>query len=83
MRYTLTMGSRGVITLPIKLRRALGLDSGNVLIAEETPQGVLLRPAATIPIEIYSDDRIKEFDEGEAKLAKLMARKGLEVPKPD
>ncbi len=33
------------------------------------PEGILLRPALTEPIEIYSDERIAEFDEAEAKLA--------------
>ena len=70
MKATLTITSRGVVTLPAKLREALGLKADDQLIAETTPEGLLLRPAVTLPIEIYSDKRIREFDEAEADLAK-------------
>lgn len=73
MQATLTINSRGVVTLPAKLRQALGLKADDQLIAETTPEGLLLRPAVTLPIEIYSDKRIAEFDEGEAELASAMA----------
>ena len=63
MKATLTLTSRGVVTLPAKLRRALGLKADDQLIAETTPEGLLLRPAVTLPVEIYSEKRILEFDE--------------------
>ncbi len=75
MKATLTLTSRGVVTLPAKLRRALGLKAEDQLIAETTPEGLLLRPAVTLPIEIYSDKRIREFDEAEADLAKVLTRR--------
>lgn len=75
MKATLTMTSRGVVTLPAKLREAMGLKADDILIAETTPEGLLLRPAVTLPIEIYSDERIREFDTGEADLAKVLAGK--------
>ena len=74
MKTTLTLTSRGVVTLPAKLRRALGLKGDDQLIAETTPDGLLLRPAVTLPIEIYSEKRVSEFDEAEAELAKVLAR---------
>jgi antitoxin PrlF len=72
MKATLTLTNRGVVTLPAKLRRALGLKADDQLIAETTPQGLLLRPAVTLPVEIYSEKRIGEFDEAEAELAKAL-----------
>ena len=72
MKATLTLTSRGVVTLPAKLRRALGLRADDQLIAETTPEGLLLRPAVTLPIEIYSEKRIREFDESEAALASVL-----------
>ena len=75
MKTTLTLTSRGVVTLPAKLRRALGLRADDQLIAETTPEGLLLRPAVTLPIEIYSEKRIREFDEAEAELAKVLGRR--------
>jgi antitoxin PrlF len=75
MKTTLTLTSRGVVTLPAKLRRALGLKADDQLIAETTPEGLLLRPAVTLPVEIYSEERIREFDEAEADLAKALSRR--------
>ena len=79
MKTTLTISSRGVITLPAKLRRALGLKADDHLIAEPTPEGLLLRPAVTLPVEIYSAKREREFDEAEAELAAELATR---APKP-
>jgi len=72
MKATLTVTRRGVVTLPVKLRRALGLEADDRLIAETTPDGLLLRPTMTLPIEMYSDARVREFDEAEAELATLL-----------
>jgi len=75
MKATLTVTSRGVVTLPAKLRAALGLKPDDHLIAETTPEGLLLRPAVTLPVEVYSDKRIAEFDEAEADLHKVLTRR--------
>jgi len=75
MKATLTVTSRGVVTLPAKLRAALGLKPDDHLIAETTPEGLLLRPAVTLPVEIYSEKRIGEFDRAEADLEKVLSRK--------
>jgi len=75
MKTTLSITARGVITLPAKLRKALGLSADDQLIAETTPEGLLLRPAVTLPIELYSDDRLREFDEAEAELVAVLNKK--------
>ena len=75
MKATLTVTSRGVVTLPAKLREALGLKADDQLIAETTPEGLLLRPAVTLPVEIYSGKRVAEFDAAEADLEKVLRRK--------
>ena len=42
----------------------MGLQGAATLIVEATDDGaVILRPAAVYPIELYTDARIKEFDE--------------------
>ena len=66
MQTAITITRRGVITLPARLRRALGLRAEDQLIAEVTPEGLLLRPAVTLPVEVYSKERVREFDEAEA-----------------
>lgn len=75
MKATVTITSRGVVTLPAKLRQALGLQAEDQLIAETTPEGLLLRPAVTLPVEIYTPEREREFDDAEAELAGVLARK--------
>ena len=69
MKTPVTITRRGVITLPSKLRQALGLKADDQLIAETTPEGLLLRPAVTLPLEIYTAERVLEFDQAEAELA--------------
>lgn len=75
MKATLTITSRGVVTLPAKMRKALGLRADDQLIAEITPEGLLLRPAVTLPVEVYTAERESDFDAAEADLAAVLARK--------
>lgn len=75
MQATLTINSRGVVTLPAKLRQAMGLKADDQLIAETTPEGLLLRPAVTLPVEMYTPQREQEFDGAEAELAAVLARR--------
>jgi AbrB family looped-hinge helix DNA binding protein len=53
----ITIGQRGVLTLPAKLRHSYGIKENDELIVEETAQGLLLRPCISMPIEFYSKDR--------------------------
>lgn len=55
------IGKRGTFVIPAKLRRRFGLSEGTTVIAEETEEGILLRPAVTVPIEVYSSERRAEF----------------------
>lgn len=80
MKATLTITSRGVVTLPAKLRQALGLRTDDQLIAETTPEGLLLRPAVTMPIELYTPEREREFDAAEAELAAVLERRARRRP---
>jgi AbrB family looped-hinge helix DNA binding protein len=71
----LTMTGRGTITLPKKLREMLGIKPDDQLIAEPTAEGLLLRPAVTLAVETYSEERIAEFDAAEAELAAYLPPK--------
>ena len=77
MQATLTINNRGVVTLPAKLRHALGLKANDQLIAETTPQGLLLRPAVTLPLELYTPERLQEFDAVEEELAAVLPQQKL------
>jgi antitoxin PrlF len=72
MKATVTITSRGAVTLPAKLRQALGLKADDQLIAEATPEGLLLRPAVTLPLEVYTPERKREFDQTEADLSTVL-----------
>jgi len=55
------IGKRGTFVIPATLRRRFGLSEGTTVIAEETEEGILLRPAVTVPLESYSAERRAEF----------------------
>lgn len=62
MRENLTVSGRGQITLPANMRKRLGIEAGGVLIAEEREGDIVLRPAAVLEVETYSDDDIARWD---------------------
>jgi bifunctional DNA-binding transcriptional regulator/antitoxin component of YhaV-PrlF toxin-antitoxin module len=74
MQVTLSVSGRGLIALPAAMRKAAGIRPQDSLIAETTSEGILLRPAVTLPLEIYTAERISEFDAGESELAQALER---------
>jgi bifunctional DNA-binding transcriptional regulator/antitoxin component of YhaV-PrlF toxin-antitoxin module len=75
MNTTIQISARGAMTLPKQLRKALGVEKGGVVMANAGKDGIALHPAVAFPIEMYSDDRIAEFDQAEAELADHVTRK--------
>jgi AbrB family looped-hinge helix DNA binding protein len=79
------IGKRGTLVIPARLRRRFGLTEGSEIIAEETDQGILIRPAVTVPVELYSPERRAEFllsnavdDEDYARAREEVQRMGLD-----
>ncbi len=62
MALPLLVSQRGQITLPAAIRKKYSIDSSTPLIAEETPEGVLLRKANLIPMKTYFGGEIKEWE---------------------
>ena len=62
-RQTLTVSSRGQITLPAGLRKRLGIQPGGVVAAEERGGELVLRPAIVMAVEAYSDADIRQWNE--------------------
>ena len=60
-RQTVRIGRRGTLVIPSELRRQYGLEEGAVAVIEARPDGVLVRPATAVPVEIYTDERKAEF----------------------
>jgi AbrB family looped-hinge helix DNA binding protein len=60
------IGKRGTVVIPARLRKRFGLDDGAFVIAEERPEGILLRPATLLPVELYDAERKAELLLGNA-----------------
>jgi AbrB family looped-hinge helix DNA binding protein len=58
---TAKLGKRGTLVIPAKLRQRFALKEGDLLVTEEREDGILLRPAVAIPVEIYTPQRKAEF----------------------
>lgn len=74
MQERVTISQRGVITIPIRMREAFGLKANDQLIIEDTPKGLLLRPTVSVPVEMYTEERIAEFIRDDNAIAKLLDR---------
>ncbi|HEY1793911.1 MAG TPA: hypothetical protein VGG34_13425 [Opitutaceae bacterium] len=78
MSTAITISPRGTLTLPIGLRRKLGLDREQaVLLVEERPDGIFLHPAVTVPIRDIPVATIKKWvkdDEDAAASVKIARR---------
>ncbi len=58
---TTKVGKRGAIIVPAALRREFGIEEGSLVITEAREDGILIRPAVALPVEIYSPERKAEF----------------------
>lgn len=61
MTKVLNINPRGTLTLPKEMRQRLGIGRDAQVVAEETDEGILLRPGVTFPVEMYSEKRLAEF----------------------
>lgn len=55
------VGRRGTVVLPAKLRRRMGIEEGSFVVAEAREDGILIRPATVLPVEVYTPERRAEF----------------------
>ena len=56
-------GKKGQITIPRALLKRLGIEENTPMLIDVTTDGaIVLRQAAVLPVEIYSDARIAEFE---------------------
>ncbi len=57
------ISKRGQITLPAEVRKMLGLEPGDTLVVRVEEGRIVLEPAVVLPLELYSDERVAEFEE--------------------
>jgi bifunctional DNA-binding transcriptional regulator/antitoxin component of YhaV-PrlF toxin-antitoxin module len=78
MSTSITISSRGTLTLPIGLRRRLGIDRNHaVLLAEEREDGIFLHPAVTVRIRDIPAATIKKWianDEADAASVRFVKK---------
>ncbi len=55
------IGKRGTVVIPAKMRKRFGIKEGDLVIAEEREDGILIRPAVALPVETYTPERVAEF----------------------
>lgn len=58
------IGKKGQLTIPRSVLRAAGIAEESRVVLEATSDGaIVMRQAAVYPIEKYSDERLREFEE--------------------
>ena len=68
------LSPRGQVTLPASVRKALGLEPGDSLVIAVDGDRAVIEPAVVVPIERYTEERTKEFQEA-ARLSPDETRK--------
>jgi hypothetical protein len=69
------LGKKGQVTIPRTILLSVGLTGEAPLLVETTPEGaILLKPAAVYPVEIYSEQRVAEFERENAVPEDLQAK---------
>lgn len=77
------LGKKGQVTIPKVILQSVGLTDEAPLLVDTTDDGaIVLRPAGVYPIELYSEQRIEEFERNNAipeatlsKMRKLLKKK--------
>jgi AbrB family looped-hinge helix DNA binding protein len=69
------LGKKGQVSIPKNVLKQLGIEGDVFMLLETTPEGgILLRQTGVYPLEIYSDERLREF-EREDRLSRKEAKK--------
>jgi len=61
MLDTIKMGRNGTLVIPAAMRRRLGLKEGELVMIEDTSEGISIRPAVAVSVEIYAPERQAAF----------------------
>lgn len=60
------VGSKGQVSIPKSILERLGIRRETPMLVEVGADGsIILRQAGVYPVEIYSDERLGEFDESD------------------
>ena len=56
------VGERGQVTIPKEIRDRLGIKPRSAVIMEESGNTLVIRPARTVPVRVYSDEFIRRLE---------------------
>lgn len=81
---TVKLGRNGQLSLPRAVMKQLHLQGNETLLLDVSEDGIIrMRPAAVLPIEMYTPERIAEFEretdvdpETRAKVRKVLEQVG-------
>jgi AbrB family looped-hinge helix DNA binding protein len=74
------LGKKGQVSIPQAVLRELGLVPDSPLLVETTDDGaIVLRQVSVHPIEIYSDERLAEFERENELTPEHLARYGPQL----
>ena len=62
MKENIVVSGRGQITLPASMRRRLGIKAGGVLVVEDQKGELVLRPAAIVELDTYTEEEIARWE---------------------
>ena len=69
------LGKRGQLSIPRAVLRKLGIAGEQTLLVDTTEDGsIVLRQAGVYPLETYSEERLREFEEADRLTATEKAR---------
>lgn len=54
---------QGTVTFPDSFAEKFGLKGDGEIVAEDTPQGILLKPKASESVRIYTDEEVAAFED--------------------
>jgi antitoxin PrlF len=62
VKENIVVSGRGQITLPASMRKRLGIKAGGVLVVEDRKGELVLRPAAVVELDTYTDEEISRWE---------------------
>jgi AbrB family looped-hinge helix DNA binding protein len=69
------LGKKGQVTIPKGILRQTGIPEDSPLLVQAAPDGsIVLRQAGVYPIEVYTDERIRAFEDADRMTPQEQAR---------
>lgn len=69
------LGKKGQLNVPRGVMKRLGLEGGEAMLIEVDEEGaIVLRPAGVYPLELYGEERVREFLEADRLTAEERER---------